>query len=146
MTDIEIIIDNEVLEIPKGVQVPITFQVNNPENIDTFQNDYSITFDVDDTPKNRKILGFAANNFIETDTRYKFIDCIVKQRGAIIFLNAKLKVNRILKKMGIAKIELQLFSGNINLFDFIGQRTLQDLDMSAYDHEMMAGQNLQTVS
>jgi len=136
---IQIQVGAEFLDLETIDSIPITFQANDPTKIDSFQSNFSINVKIPATSVNRRILGFVDSYNTSSQSAYTFLDCLVIDFGAIILPKAKLRVGKITKQKYIAEIEIQIFSGNINFFESISNKTLQNLNLSIYDHEMLFG-------
>ncbi|MGL4781739.1 MAG: hypothetical protein ACRCXN_13050 [Bacteroidales bacterium] len=139
----EITIQGEYLDLSGNESVRITKQGNNPENLEC-QTDFSNTFVLPLTPRNDRILGYPSNSVTNPIAPYEFVPCDLTENGVRLFRNPRLRVVKV-NRSNISQptVECQLFAGTFDFFNKIGALTLQNLDMSAYNHEMFFGQTQQ---
>jgi hypothetical protein len=121
-----------------GITIPIensvialTLQCNDITKPDSIQAHYSNTFDVPDSLELSRILEHAGHINATTDLPYKLGDATLIMNGMEVV------------PFGIGKLKeyapgryasIEIFSGNINLFDALGEKTIRELNLSAFDH------------
>jgi hypothetical protein len=132
---IRIFKEDEEFDLIGDESIPITYQSNTPEKPDSFQSNYSINFDLPDTPKNQRLIGYSNIRTFVSLLPYRLISIRIVSDGIEIAPNATIVIKKIKrKKLGKIVLECQIFEGNINFFDILGDKTIQELDLSAYNH------------
>lgn len=126
---------DEEFDLIGNESIPMTYQSNTPEKPDSFQSNYSVNFDLPDTPKNQRLIGYSNIRTFVSQLPYQLIGIRIINDGIETSPNAKLVIKKIKRKtLDRTVFEVQIFEGNINFFDVLGEKTLQDLDLSSYNH------------
>lgn len=127
----EIYINGELVDIESDFEIPLTFQVFDLITGDASMSDYSKIVMFPLTDKNAKIFGFPDTlESISTTPKTKLTLTAIKN-GIEIVSNGWCTV----ESVNEGKIECTLFFRNYNFYKTIEDKTLQDLDLSALDHD-----------
>ncbi len=126
----ELYLNNEQVFLPER-SVALTSQINNIAELKDRQADYSNKIKIPKTPENivtMDMLGVAGNQsrkpYTEVSVKY-VIDGIEKiSNGKGIIKNTDNYYN------------LVIYDGNISIINLLGNSTMQDLDLTAYDHDL----------
>lgn len=127
MSNTRLFIEGQEVDLGEAV-VALTKQANDITKPESIQADYSNTITLPDTQKNRAILGFADEVGSETDVPYKVLDAQLYKDGVEVVPYGKAELQN-------GAFELDIYSGNRNFFDVLGDKSIQELDLSAYNHE-----------
>jgi hypothetical protein len=126
MSNTRVIIGGNEMDLGEAV-VAITKQANNIMRPESIQADYSNTITFPDTQRNRANLGFADEVGSETDTPYKILDAQIFKDGVEVVPYGKAELQS-------GNFDLDIYSGNRNFFDVLGDKSIQELDLSAFNH------------
>lgn len=121
---------NEDIEVEKKIKLF--------ENLDSSDGDFSYLFDVPETSKNIRLLGYPVPDSSSKQV-YHRIDCDVQDDSGVSLYTGFLRIERRVKRDFIS---LSFFSGNSNWFGLISGN-LTDLDFSEYDIQQTIA-NLET--
>jgi len=134
----ELFIEDQPMELSEGTVIAITRQVNDIADLQNREFDRTNSFTIPRSPGNDLV--FENADLVVSDTLRPFRK-----------LNARLRIDgydEIRNGVGILDgitdrgYKLVIYSGLLDFFDVIGKKTLQDLDLSAFDHVF----NLTTVA
>lgn len=131
----KLLLDGKALEIG-NTAIALTFQANDITKPDSIQSNYSNTFALPDTPYNRLLLGFANLVNAVTDSPYKKLDVQVFSSGREVVPYGK---GQLVEHVEDERFDLQVLSGNRDLFAEIEGKSIRDLDLSAYNHQWTSG-------
>jgi hypothetical protein len=123
--------DLQALDLDEGTQLLPSFQANDRTKPDTIQSDYSPEFDAPGTSHNHRLLGQAAAAQLTTGAPYRRVPCVLTSGGVETLPLGILYI----KGFSEGRYQLQLFGGNRRLVEALGEKTMADLDLSAYDHQ-----------
>lgn len=126
MSNTRLFIEGQEVDLGEAV-VALTKQADSFLNPESVQADYSNTIQLPDTQKNRAILGFADEVGSETDVPYKVLDAQLYKDGVEVVPYGK-------GEMQNGSFEMDIYSGNRNFFDVLGDKSIQELDLSAFNH------------
>lgn len=123
---ITLYIENTPADLTNEV-IPLTRQVHDLTNLETRQGNFSRTFNLPLTGLNKTLLGFPNEVNSTSNIPYTRVNAMlayngVQDVGYIEILNADKDF-----------AECVFYSGNSDLFEIIGNKTLNDLDLSDYD-------------
>lgn len=124
------------LDFFEGEVIALTFQSSDPEKVDTFQANFSNTWKLPFTRVNTEEFGFSNEILSFSNFPYSIADARFFSDGVELFPYASLflKSCEISGEMG-GYFSVQLFGGTFNFFDFISERTLNDLSgLSSLNH------------
>lgn len=113
----------------KESPIALTYSVNNLAEIKDRQAYTSNIFKLPATQNNRKALGFPDSSNIVSDNPYRKNTGTLVQNGVTIVGDGK----AIIVSAG-ENIQVQLLSGIIGFFEALGDKMLNDLDLSDYTH------------
>lgn len=118
------------LDLDDETQLLPTFQANDRSKPDTIQADYSPEFSVPGTARNHRLLRHAASAQPAPGAAYVRLPCVLTSGGVETLPLALLYI----KGYREGRILLQLAGGNRRLIEALGEKTLQQLDFSRFDH------------
>ena len=127
---IQIFINGEELEL-EDLDFGINFQSNNIGDISTRNASYSNTVKVPKTPNNLRILGFISLVGNTSTAPYTILDTRVVSDGVEIITNGTSYVDS-----SDGDISLTIYDGIRVISDILGDKTLNDLDWSALNHNI----------
>lgn len=133
---IAIYIGTEQLDMFENENVSVESSVQNVKDITKVFTDFSQSFSVPATPKNNAIFGFYFIPETEEafDSRIKVSGRI--ELGTIPFKEGKFRLEGVKMEGGKPSSYNITFFGNLTkITEVLGDDTLQDLDLSAYDHD-----------
>lgn len=116
------------LDIPPGEVVALNLAINDLGDLGSRQGDFTHRITIPRTRNNRQLLESPESRQVTT-IPYTQLTCRLYQGGAIILPLGLLEVVGV----GANGYELVIRGGNSNFFNAIGDASLQDLDLSAYD-------------
>jgi hypothetical protein len=124
---IELILNGISIDLSENQDFAISFSASKLQDIESRSGDYSTTFNIPMTSSVKTSLGHV--NRLDSGSNLTNIQlpAIVKQNGITIFEGFGV-INRITDT-----IELSIFSGNSNWIAAIGEKSLNDLDLSDLD-------------
>lgn len=93
--------------------VQLCFQVNNLNDLQSLQGNYTKSFKLPLTARNRQILGFPDDITITTNAPYQFLKAKLVIDGIEIIPNGALQINYVQNNTA----EVAIFSGNCNFLD-----------------------------
>lgn len=134
----ELFIEDQPMELSEGTVIALTRQVNDIADLQNREFDRTNSFTIPRSPSNDLV--FENADLLVSDTLRPYRK-----------LNARLRIDgydEIRNGVGILDgitdqgYKLVIYSGLLDFFDVIGKKTLQDLDLSAFDHVF----NLTTVA
>lgn len=126
MSSTRLLIEGQEVDLGEAV-VALTKQANDITKPETIQADYSNTITLPDTQKNRAILGFADEVGSETDIPYTILDAQLYKDGVEVVPYGKAELQS-------GNFDLDIYSGNRNFFDVLGDKSIRELDLSAFNH------------
>lgn len=132
MPTTRILIDNQTMDLPKETEVLLDFQACDVTRPDTIQSGYSNVFELPDSKRNRRVAKGIESLSSQTDVPYTFLDARVEVSGVEIIPNGKAMLEDGYQPGRIQP--WQIFSGNIDLPEALGDKTLKDLDFSQFEH------------
>jgi len=112
-----------------------TLQTNDIEKPESFQSSFSNTYRLPDTKTNRAAFGFSSSTSSFSDFPYTFQDVQIFKEGIELVPFALLYLDKYRQTSRGAFFECRIFAGSVSFFQAIENKTLQDLDMSIYDHD-----------
>lgn len=107
--------------------VAITRQANDITKPESIQADYSNTITFPDTDRNRDNLGYSDEAGSVTDIPYRVLDVQIIIDGTEVVPFGKGGLQN-------GSFEMDVYSGNRNFFDVLGDKSIQELDLSAFNH------------
>lgn len=117
--DVELVINNEKVDLPKDFDLNLNTKVFNPEEVLTRQSEFSFTFSLPATPKNCKILGYS--NILSVPSKFvKTYNAELYADGLDIF-KGKLRITEVSHKE--FKCNLLIIKVN-TIEDIFGESTL----------------------
>ncbi|WP_026463659.1 hypothetical protein [Adhaeribacter aquaticus] len=122
----KLILEGEEVELGEAV-VALTLQANNIMSPDTIQAHYTNSIALPPTQKNRKLLGFADQVNSATGIPYKVLDARIFKDGVEVVPYGKGELLN-------GSFELDVYSGNRNFFNELGDKSIRDLDLSEFNH------------
>jgi len=107
--------------------IPITRQVHDLTNLETRQGNFSRQFSLPLTSLNKQLLGFPNEVNSLSNIPYTRLNAMLMYNGVqdVGFLSIESASSQF--------AECVFYSGNTDLFDILGNKTLNDLDLSEYD-------------
>lgn len=120
-------VGNEYLDFNGSVEVERKIKLF--EDLSTSDGDVSFQFEVEDTNKNTRLLGYPVPDS-STKLVYNRIPCDLQDESGVSLYEGFLRIEQRKKRT----IALSFFSGNSNWFGMI-EGNLSDLDFSSYDIE-----------
>lgn len=120
-------IESTEADLSPGTAIGITRQVHDITNLDSRQGDFTYTFKLPLTAKNRALLGFPQDVNSASVIPYRRINAMYIDGGQQ--LSGFLVVNTSTKEYA----SCVFYSGNSDFFDLLGDKKLNDLDLSEYD-------------
>jgi hypothetical protein len=107
--------------------IPITRQVHDLTNLETRQGNFSRQFSLPLTPLNKQLLGFPNEVNSLSNIPYTRLNAMLMYNGVqdVGFLSIESASSQF--------AECVFYSGNTDLFDILGNKTLNDLDLSDFD-------------
>jgi hypothetical protein len=141
---IEVYIGSERLDLFKDEDVNIKLSVQNIKDISKIFSDYTQNFSVPASRRNNAVF----KHYYNADISGGFDASLRKSATLILdkepFREGSIELLGVNMKNGIASsYEIVFFSAGVNLKDLFGEDELNDLDLSAYDHEY-TGANVRT--
>ena len=126
MVSIRITDSGEFLDT-EGVRLAYSLQAFDLTELSNRKGEFSIDFELPDTPPNRKKLSYATEDFLSANTTYKRINVEILQNGQLV----KAGYLRIVQRA--EKINATFYSG---ASDWISRLTgsIKDVDLSDFDH------------
>lgn len=125
----ELHINGQQVDLPEGAQFAVTIQSNDITKPDTVQSSYSNSLTLPYTERNNQVLGNANEVSSLSDTPYRKLEADVLQDGVEIMPRPKAYLLQ-----ASEGYELDIFSGSIDLFEKLGDKSIQDLDLTRFDH------------
>ena len=135
MKQLEIYIDNQRADLHDGESIEFNVSAQNVQDISKVYGDYSQSFTLPATKTNNKIF----KHYYEPD--------LVNGFNANTRLSAFIQINSFLYRSGLVELEgvqmqdgrpqsytIAFYGNNTSLKDKLGEATLADLDLTAYDH------------
>ena len=128
----------ERLDLDEQTLLLPTFQTNDRAQPSSIQSSYSAEFSAPATAHNHRLLNHAATSQPVEGSAYVQVPAVLTSSGvetlplAILFIKAY-KEGRYL---------LQIFGGNINFVEAIGDKKLAELDLSRFNHNWTPGEVL----
>ncbi|WP_026465079.1 hypothetical protein [Adhaeribacter aquaticus] len=122
----KLILEGEEVELGAAV-VAITLQSNDITKPESIQANYSNSIQIPPTQKNRRLLGFADQVNSGSAIPYKVLDARIFKDGVEVVPKGKGELLN-------GSFELDIYSGNRNFFDQLGDKSIQDLDLSEFNH------------
>jgi len=122
---IKFILNNYEVDLIGDEDFVVTYECSNEFK---FNSNNSVEITIPETAKNLKAV--ERNNVMVNDSKlpYNFIPCQISING----IDMKMEQAVLLSISG--GINLRLFGGNITLFSDVKDKSIQDLDLSTYDH------------
>jgi len=121
-----IIIEGQEVDLQDAV-VALTIQSNDVTKPDSIQSNFSNAINLPSTKRNRKILGFADQVNSNTKLPYRVLDAQVYKEGIEVVPHGR----GILQNGSFA---VDIFSGNANFFEVLGDKKLKDLSFTEFNH------------
>lgn len=106
-----------------------TYAVNEIGSIETRQGGFSNNFTIPLTSKNKAILGFPEDINSASRNPYTKVDATMFDKGVPV-ADGYLKY----QVVNDTTLQASFFSDNVNWYNLIKDKTLNDLDLSAFDH------------
>lgn len=121
---LEIFVNGILLDLSPGEVIEKNYQTFNLLNIGTSQGNFTSTFRIPATPRNKSALGFPANSPVQEITPRTLNSCHINQRGLPVIEEGFLVVGNADQD----NIDCTIYSGSINAFiDFTGEEKIRDL-------------------
>lgn len=121
-----LLIEGEEVELGEAV-VALSLQSNDITKPESIQANFSNTIQLPDTHKLRALLEYADQVNSTTNVPYRVLDAQVFKEGVEVVPFGK---GHLLN----GSYEIDIYSGNRNFFDALGDKNLRELDLSAYNH------------
>ena len=118
------------LDLPEDVALLPTFQANDRTKPDTIQSEYSPEFEAAGTAHNHWLLGHAAASQPRQGQAYVRVPAVLTSGGVETMPLALLYI----KSFSGGRYQLQLFAGNRRFVEALGEKSLQELDFSRFNH------------
>ncbi|WP_026462583.1 hypothetical protein [Adhaeribacter aquaticus] len=122
----KLILEGEEVELGEAV-IALTIQSNDITKPESIQANYSNSIALPPTQKNRKLLGFADQVNSGTGIPYKVLDARIFKDGVEVVPYGKGELLN-------GSFELDVYSGNRNFFNELGDKSIRDLDLSEFNH------------
>ncbi len=126
MVSIRITDSGEFLDT-EGVRLAYSLQAFDLTELSNRKGEFSIDFQLPDTPTNRKKLSYATEDFLNTNTTYKRINVEILQNGELVKAGYLKIVGR------FEKINVTFFSGSSDWMGLL-EGSIKDVDLSDFDH------------
>lgn len=126
----DIVLDGVYLDMSPEESLDFTAQVNTIAAIDSRQASYSPSYKLPKTSKNVRALGGLGMASDSSSIPYKKPNCMLFIEGFAFIVNGWLNV----KETTQDYYSIYIYSGIVNFFKAIENKTLGDLDLSALDH------------
>lgn len=129
MTNDELYIGGELIDLTPEVVIAYTYQVNNIAELQDRQANYSNEFDIPMTADNVRKLGFP--NLVTTNSNapYRRLSCSHYKNGVGIIENGVAII-----KGSSSSIKVVVYSGIYDFFQQIADRSINEIDFSELDH------------
>lgn len=131
MSDIQLIVNDEPLDLKENERIPLTFQSQSFSSIDDKQGNFSRSFVIPATDKNKRLLNYSTDFSYSGRTPYKIIECVLKVNGTEMPSGKLIIENDGLKT---TEIRLTYYSGNSNFFQLISKIKLKNICLPLTDH------------
>ncbi len=126
MVSIRITDTGEFLDT-EGVRIAYSLESFNLKDLAFRKGEFSIDFDLPDTPRNRRLLSYATEDFLSGNTTYQRIEIELLQNGELI----KAGYLRIVARE--QSIKTTFFSGASDWIPLL-EGSIRDIDLSDFDH------------
>ncbi|TGD82868.1 hypothetical protein [Hymenobacter wooponensis] len=126
----QLLVGGIALDLSPDTVILPSFQANDLTKPDTIQSDFSPEFSLPGTQKNHQLLGRAAYGGTLAGIPYRKLMATLLSDGVEIMPLALL----IVKGYAGGKYQVQLFAGNRRFIEQLGDKTLQELDFSRFNH------------
>ncbi|MHC2992052.1 hypothetical protein OB13_10800 [Pontibacter sp. HJ8] len=129
----ELYIKGQKADLAPDAVFAVTVQSNDITKPDTVQSSYSNTLTLPYTQNNNALLDNANDPRSIGLAPYQKLEAAVLQDGAEV-----VPMPRIYLQQAAEGYELQVFSGAVDFFERLGDKSIRDLDLSRYDHPWTA--------
>lgn len=126
----ELYLNQVKVDLAVGEVFAVTVQSNDITSLDKLQSSYSNTVTLPPSVRNRAALQSADVLNSQTDIPYRVLDAAVLHNGMEVLARPIATLNGV----GSGGFEVDVFSGVINLLDRLGDKSIQELDLSRYRH------------
>ncbi|UPT66917.1 MAG: hypothetical protein M0D57_21230 [Sphingobacteriales bacterium JAD_PAG50586_3] len=134
---VTLFIENEAADLAAETPIALTFQVHDITELESRQGNYSNEFELPLTAKNRRLLGFPNAIASTSNIPYTKINALLSINGL-----QSLPGFLIVEEVTTDEAKCTFYSGNTGFFEALGNATLNDLDLSTYNHYWdLAGTN-----
>ncbi len=119
------------VDLPPDAQVALSYRANDLRNLDSREAAFSETFTLPLTAQNVAVLGSPHSLDSLTTTPYRLLPAVLRSPGGAVLLDG----------FGILELshegyDVTLTSALGGLFAQVGNRSLRELDLRAFDHEL----------
>jgi hypothetical protein len=122
MTNIELHIGDDKLELGIDTIIALTRQANNLGELKDRQTDYTNTFTIPKSKKNQEIFELLDNINSVSDKSYQKLSCKIVRDGIEITQNGIVSIESVKDNY-----EITIYSGNANFFEEIGDKKIVEL-------------------
>jgi hypothetical protein len=126
----ELHINGHPVDLAPDAVIAVTVQSNDITKPDTVQSSYSNTLTLPFTERNHAVMGSSNQVTSLSDVPYSKLDCSLTQEGVEVLPLPKAYLTQ-----ASEGYELDIFSGALDFFAKLGDKSIQDLDLSRYNHE-----------
>lgn len=126
----ELYIEGQRMDMGPGTIIARTFQQNLLSSQGSVDSPYTNSFALPWTKNNARVLGNPEEPTSLTPAPYVKLDALIKQHGIEQFPNSIAEV----QGFDGTNYNVQVFAGAVPFFDLLGERKLNHLDFSAYNH------------
>ena len=133
MNDVRLYLDGELVTVDPNTIITETKQINNLFELQDRQTDYTNFFTVlldNDTSNILDRLGDTYNTSIKP---YRSLSPTLYRGGTPTIVNGKFIIDNVTERK---KIKGSIQSGNISIYDLMGDLTVSDLDLSSLTHDI----------
>ncbi|RNI26621.1 hypothetical protein [Rufibacter latericius] len=126
----ELYIEGQRMDLGPDTIIARTFQQNLLSSQGSVDSPYTNSFSLPYTKNNARVLGNPEEPTSLTDTPYIKLDTVIRQHGIEQFPSSIAEVQGFEDNA----YNVQVFAGAVPFFDLLGEKTLQELDLSEYNH------------
>lgn len=127
-----LIVQGEDLDLYPDSRLSMNFRINTISDISSRNSTYSNTVSIPRTPKNQRIFEYAGIIGSNGRAPYKKTRCTYQIGVITIIENGYLYLTTTTPE----EYKVVLFDGIIDIQENLGEKTLKDLDLTAYDHSL----------
>jgi len=131
MSDIQLIVNDEPLDLKENERIPLTLQAQSFANIADKKGGFSRSFTIPMTDKNKRLLNFTNEFNYATDFPYDSHDAI------LICFGTELQPGKIIVEndgVSVDEIRITYYTGNSPFFQLISQLKLKEIGLGDGNH------------